>query len=123
VKLDPLRWNDGLGIASHDHCNDAGRKGMVGHYGSDGSSPFQRIDRYGEAAGYQAENISYGPNTGTEIVMGLFIDDGVPDRGHRTNMLNSNFGQTGIAFCRHTSKFNFMTEITYTGRFTPNEKA
>jgi uncharacterized protein YkwD len=96
---------------------------MVGHYGSDGSSPFQRIDRYGEAAGYQAENISYGPNTGTEIIMGLFIDDGVPDRGHRTNMLNSNFGQTGIAFCRHTSKFNFMTEITYTGRFTPNEKA
>jgi uncharacterized protein YkwD len=59
--LPPLEWSDGLALAAQAHCSDAGPNGIQGHYGSDGSTPFERIDRYGSAYGYQGENIAYAP--------------------------------------------------------------
>lgn len=41
------------------------------------------MDRYGEYGITASENLSYGPDVGTDVVMALFVDDGVPDRGHR----------------------------------------
>ena len=39
----------------------------MGHTGSDGSDPGKRISRYVKTNSY-AENISYGPNTGMDII-------------------------------------------------------
>lgn len=59
-KLRALKWNDYLALAAQDHCRDQGPRGITGHGGTDGSSPFSRIKRYGEWGGSAAENIAYG---------------------------------------------------------------
>lgn len=82
--LNSLEWDDGLALAARDHCNDIGPKGLVQHEGSDGTQVWHRIRRYGLAGGTLGENISFGQYvTGEEILLALFIDDGVADRGHR----------------------------------------
>jgi uncharacterized protein YkwD len=52
--------------------------------------------------------------------MGLFVDDGVENRGHRANMWSPNYEITGIAFCEHNSAYNYMTDIVYAGGFVMN---
>jgi uncharacterized protein YkwD len=53
--------------------------------------------------------------------MGLFVDDGVANRGHRANMWSPNYEITGTAHCAHASDYEFMTDIVYAGGFVMNE--
>jgi uncharacterized protein YkwD len=62
------------------------------------------------------ENISYGFQLATNIVMNLFIDDGVSSRGHRTNMMHTSFRFTGIYTCEH-SNHRTMTVFSYADNF------
>lgn len=55
-----LEWRSGMARACEDHVNDTGAQGLTGHTGTDGSSPYERMNRYGMWGTYAAENISYG---------------------------------------------------------------
>jgi hypothetical protein len=110
--MQALMPEQGLFLAARDHVNDHGPRGMMGHTGSDGSSMSQRINRYGKLAGAAGENISYGYNLGRDIVIQLIIDDGVPGRGHRNNILNEKFKYAGAAIGSH-SVYTFMCVIDY----------
>ena len=46
------------------------------------------------------ENISYG-SAGLQVVIDLIVDDGVPSRGHRKNILDPGFHDVGIAIGPH----------------------
>lgn len=50
----------------------------------------------------------------------LYIDDGVPNRGHRKSMLSENFKQTGIAACDHKN-YGRMLVALYADNFEGNE--
>jgi hypothetical protein len=54
--LSPLAWNNGLFLASRDHCNDLGPKQLIGPFGTNKSSPYERISKYGHTDFWRAEN-------------------------------------------------------------------
>lgn len=94
--LPPLARSAPLDRAAAGHGLDQGRTGQVGHTGSDGSSAHDRMRRHGRwrATG---EAIAYGP-TPEHAVMQLIVDDGVPDRGHRTILFSPTYQLVG-AWC------------------------
>lgn len=100
--LEPVEASLALTLAARDHVRDQGPRGVTGHDGSDGSRPVERVNRYGVGS-FVGENIAYGYSTGRDIVMQLLIDDGVPSRGHRTNLLNPRYRQVGVAIGPHAS--------------------
>ncbi len=104
--MNPLIPSEGISLAALDHALDMSLTGEMGHIGSDRSELSDRIERYGQWLISIGEVISYGPTTGREIVISLLIDDGVSDRGHRTNVLNPNFRLVGIAIEEHPAYGN-----------------
>ena len=82
------------------HAQDQA-EGRVGHRGSDGSDPGQRLIRAGVPYTRAGENIAYGSRTGQQVVLDLIVDDGVPDRGHRTAIFSSAWSHTGAGCGPH----------------------
>ena len=54
--LSPLAWNNGLFLAARAHCNDLGPRQLIGPFGTDKSSPYDRISRFGSTDFWRAEN-------------------------------------------------------------------
>ncbi len=115
-----LTLANGLNKAAADHARDQGSGNQTGHTGSDGSSPFVRMERYGKWLGTAGENISYGLPTGREIVLQLIVDDGVPSRGHRSNTFQPNFRKTGIAVGPHGG-YRWMCVIDLADQYADKE--
>ncbi len=98
----PLSYSAGLEKAAADHVRDIGPKGIASHTGSDGSTPRDRVERYGRWLVAMGENIAFCPlPSARRIVMQLIIDDGVADRGHRDAIFNPDFRLVGIATGGH----------------------
>jgi uncharacterized protein YkwD len=95
--LSAMEVNQGMCLAAKDHANDLALKGVTGHKGSDGSSPNARLERYGSWEGVIGENIVYEVSTPREIVIGLIIDDGTPNRGHRRNIFDPAHRVAGVS--------------------------
>lgn len=117
--LPPFQPSKGLTRAAKDQARMQSVTDQVGHEGTDGSSPFDRIKRYGSymTAG---ENIDYGSSSAREIVLSLLVDDGVASRGHRKNIMNKAFTTVGVGYADAHKKYRCMCVIDFTGKF--NEK-
>jgi len=75
------------------------------------------MKRHGKWLRTMGENIAYGPKSGRDIVASLLIDDGVPGRGHRHNIMNEKFGVVGIKIEKHP-KYGFVCVMDFAGDFT-----
>lgn len=109
--LPPLAANDILRLAAADHVADQGPRGVLGHESSDGASFIDRIVRRGGPRS-GGENISYGGATGEAVVIQLIVDDGVPDRGHRTNIFRPTYVSAGAACGPHLT-YRYMCVIDF----------
>ena len=94
--MEALSMNDNLCTAALWLAEDQARSGKTGHVGSDGSKLKERTKKAGFKNGYLGENCSYGYYTARDFIMGLLIDDNVPSRGHRANIMKREFSQVGI---------------------------
>ncbi len=111
-----LKLSDGLSKAARDHVLDQGKSGSIGHTGTNSSTPFERINRYGRWQKAAGENISYGANTPIAVIRDLVVDDGVPDRSHRTNIFHPEYQLAGVA-CGHHKTYKVMCVISYAATY------
>ena len=112
--------SSGLTSAARDHAEDQEKTGRTGHAGSDGSNMEQRISRHGEWDKLIGENISYGSGNARDIVIQLLIDDGVPSRGHRQNIMNGGFARIGTAIAGHPD-YGFVCVMDFAGEYSDRE--
>jgi uncharacterized protein YkwD len=115
--LAPFASARGLFLAARDHARDLGAKAITGHIGSDGSTPDDRVERYGEWESSIGESIVDDLETARAMVIRLLIDDGSPTRGHRGNIFNPAFKVTGIAV-GEPSTYGAKCVIDYVGGFS-----
>ena len=111
------RISPGLCTAAGEHAADLAKSGSTGHEGSDGSSPYDRMSRHGQWSGAAAENLSFGDGDARKHVTQLLIDDGVPNRGHRANILNPSMRVLGMAEGPH-AKFGSVQVHVMASEYT-----
>jgi uncharacterized protein YkwD len=114
--LPPVRRSKGMSLGARDLVADQGRTGRTGHVGSDGSQAWDRVNRYGNWEVTVAENVAYGFETARDVLTQLLVDDGVPERSHRGNILNPEFRVVGVARGPH-ARYAILCVITYAGRY------
>lgn len=99
--LPPLELHPGLVQAATDHALDLAQHAIFGHTGSDKSTFSERILRYckkGQGAMAEiigADFVMAGRNNAELTVLGLIVDDGVVDRGHRKTIFSPDYRFVG----------------------------
>ena len=93
--LSPLRIHSRLNAAAQAHSNDMARNNFMSHTGSDGSSPFDRMKRYGYNYRRAAENVAAGQSS-PQAVMRSWMNSS----GHRKNILNGSLRDIGVGYAR-----------------------
>lgn len=98
--LAPFQLDSVLTRAAIDHAADGRNMGVLGHIGSDGSNPMDRVKRYGSYNSV-SECITYGNKTAALMLAAFLVDEHTPDRGHRKTMLSATLTHIGIAIDAH----------------------
>ncbi len=102
------------------HSKDMNKHDIAGHESSDGRSPQDRTAKYYPNRA-MAENLAFGFAKGLDNVCMLLLDKGVPDLGHRKNILNATSGLNivGVSIQRHPT-YKYVATIDFVG--IPNLK-
>lgn len=93
------------------HSSDLEKRGaIISHQSNTGKNFVQRIK---EAGSYRcgAENIYVGSPDPLEALIALLIDMGVPDKGHRKNLLDPKFGRMGVSFLFISTKKGLLEQV------------
>lgn len=122
--LPPYEISKALNTIAEDHATDLVLHDMFGHVSSDGSDVTARLKkRCGtRGTGYLAENVGSdfkikGRNHALKTVLGLIIDDGVPDRGHRDNIFSPNMNYIGM--CAKVQNDKIITVMNFHSQDLP----
>lgn len=96
--------DEGLLTTTKQHASDlVKRGGIISHTSSNGKTFVQRLQEAGKYT-CGAENVYIGSFNGLESLITLLIDTGVPDKGHRMNLLDPKFQRMGVSFQSTGSK-------------------
>lgn len=90
-----LSRNARLDRAAKIHSTDMATKDFFSHTGSDGSSPFVRIQRQSYSYSTAGENIAAGYGTADAVVAGW-----LKSPGHCMNIMNARYVNIGISLAR-----------------------
>ncbi|MFK7932986.1 MAG: CAP domain-containing protein [Saprospiraceae bacterium] len=86
-KLSLLQPHEGLYQVGQKHGKDVQQQGMIGHRGSDGTMPWDRVRNNTDLKNGN-ENLVGGGESVREQVMILLVDSGISMRGHRKTLLD-----------------------------------
>lgn len=101
AKINAIRQDKGLGSVRIDpalmkaalvHAHDLARIDDVSHYGTDGSSPVDRVSRAGYSGVMTGENVSAGQRDLDEV-----LDGWLNSRSHRKTLLMKEARHMGVA--------------------------
>ncbi len=90
--LPPVMANARLQAAAQEHARDMAEHEKMNHKGSDGSSPFRRMERQGYRYRRAGENIAYG-QPDVKTVMKVWMNS----PPHKKNILGG-FSQIGVGY-------------------------
>jgi len=108
--------------SAQSHADDTGIHGIFGHVGSDGNIIDDRVDKYIESCDWVGENCNYNYFfEALDCIMDLLIDDGVPDRNHRTNLFEEKYVALGVGIAEHKVYDNCVV-IDYGSDVKPKHK-
>ena len=107
----PLKYEKGLYLAASDHARDMIKKNFFDHKGSDGSSPGQRISRYGTCSTW-GENIAGGYSNASSVVKGWVLSP-----GHLSNILYGSFTQMGAVHMSGHRTYNWISVQVFARNF------
>jgi uncharacterized protein YkwD len=102
--LPSLEWDRALYKVAMEHSKDMAKKDQVGHKGSDGSQPHQRIQKAGIYASKTAENVARDANVisaHTSLMESLY---------HRENILDPEFTRSAVAVVKRDTRL-YVTEL------------
>lgn len=88
-----LTINAQLNAAAQRHSNDMATHDFMSHTGSDGSSPWDRMQDAGYSFSNAAENVAAGYASAEAVVTAWMGSE-----GHRANILNCNLREIGIGY-------------------------
>jgi uncharacterized protein YkwD len=89
----PVRYSDALTRVAVLHVTDMAQRRQLGHAGSDGSSPSERVARIGYEWSLVGENLALGYDDVEALVEGWLVS---PD--HCSNIMDGRFLDMGVAF-------------------------
>jgi uncharacterized protein YkwD len=87
-----LQWDARLTAAATGHARAMAQQNFFGHTSKNGAGLRQRVNAQGYRYRSAAENISAGRRTAAEA-----MQNWLKSPGHRKNLLNCRYSQTGIA--------------------------
>src|SRR5271165_3991343 len=126
----PLAWNPDLAAAAQAHSQDMATNQFQSHTGSDGSTPDQRMQQAGYTnASSTGENAFAYASSIDEAMQAFLIDWGVPDAGHRRNILQPDvsssdaYQSVGIGIATTTNNTVGPLVITQDFGSQPNQSA
>lgn len=114
--VNTLRQAKGLDLAALAHLFDIRQTGKFEHNGSDGSTPTERIARFGDVTGSASQIIGQGDLTPREIVMQLIVDNNDSQHKNRQRLLDGKFKMAG-AVSGESTKFGGLSVIVMTENF------
>ena len=114
----PLKWDYNIEDAAQVHSDDMSNNNQLSHYGSDGSSPKERMQRFGYNGSRYGENIAYikksdsYSNSDWLQAFDLWINS---TDGHCSNLMSPNYKDTAMAESKKVE--NGITTIYWTQNF------
>lgn len=125
----PVAFNLYLNDSAEDHSQWMIDTDQFQHAGANGTRPSDRARNAGytlQAPWGVGENLAWKGNVGSlpdpvaytaELHAGLFVDEGIQDRSHRTNMLNENHKEIGVGivsgvFTQNAQNYNAVMIAT-----------
>lgn len=107
--------NETLTFLALSHGKDMNRRNLADHKSSDGRTMPERLSKYFPNHA-MAENLAFGFAKGLDNVCMLLLDKGVPDLGHRKNMLNTSYGlnTVGVSIQPHPT-YTYSATIDFVG--------
>jgi hypothetical protein len=114
-----MQWDQFAEFECKDLVAEQGPTQQTGHDTPSGVTMQQRFAKYGQFISTIGENIAYGHTAAEDVILQLFVDDGVAGRGHRVNIMKPAFKFMGASSGSH-GKYGSMTCIGYAGGFTSN---